>query len=186
LILAKHDAVQRGLVGEIISRFEQRGFKIVGLKLITPTEAHVGEHYADDVAWKKNVGEKAKSAMEERGETFPFKTTEEFGDRIRTFNMNALKGLPTVAIVFQGFHACEIGRKIVGGTDPLKAVPGTIRGDYAIDSNVLADKMGRTNRNLVHASGSSVEAEREIKIWFKPDELQDYNKKMWEFMHSFD
>lgn len=172
LILIKPDGVQRGLVGEIIKRFEQRGFHIVGMKLVNPTEQHLSLHYADDPVWKKSVGAKTREAMLKRGMTMK-ETDEEIGARVRSWNMEGLRG-PLVAIVFEGPHAVEAGRKIVGPTEPKTAPPGTIRGDFSFDSFTLGDKLQRPIRNLVHASGTTEEAKREIDVWFTKDELYTY------------
>jgi nucleoside-diphosphate kinase len=182
LIIAKPDAVQRALVGEIISRFEQRGFRLVGLKFLTPNEELLGLHYADDPVWKKSVGEKTRSSMAKKGIEMS-ETDEEIGARIRRWNMECLKA-PLVAMVFEGYHAVEMGRKIVGATSPKDAIPGTIRGDYSADSFAVADKQERVIRNLVHASGEVEEAEREIKLWFKDDELVDYTKYDTQIIHG--
>ncbi|MBW3012570.1 nucleoside-diphosphate kinase [Candidatus Woesearchaeota archaeon] len=183
LILAKPDAVQRGLVGEIIKRFEQKGFKIAGIKMVHPNEQQLGEHYADDPVWKKETGEKTIAAAKKRGEQLN-ETAEEIGARVRRWNMDGLKINPIVAIVFEGYHAVEIGRKIVGPTEPKAAPPGTIRGDFSVDSYPAADKDQRVLRTLVHASGSKEEAEREIKVWFSEEELFNYEKKEWEIIHG--
>jgi len=183
LILAKHDAVQRGLVGEIIRRFELKGFRIAGMKMIMPTEEQLGLHYADDPDWKLSVGKKTRETFAKKGIEMK-ETDEEIGARIRGWNMAGLRGTPIVAIIFEGYHAVEAGRKIVGHTEPRQAVPGTIRGDYSIESFALADKQKRVVRNLVHASGSTKEAENEIKVWFKPEEIFDYSKKDWDVLHK--
>jgi nucleoside-diphosphate kinase len=183
LIITKPDSVQRGLVGEIIKRFEQRGFKIAGIKMVHADEKILGEHYADDPVWKKSVGDKTIAAAEKRGEKLS-ETAEEIGDKIRRWNMQGLQMNPVVAIVFEGHHVVEIGRKIVGNTEPRQAIPGTIRGDYSVDSYPIADESKRVIRNLVHASGSVEEAEREIKVWFNDEELFNYEKKEWEIIHG--
>jgi nucleoside-diphosphate kinase len=183
LIIAKPDAVQRGLVGEIIRRFEQKGFKIAGIKMIHATTDQLGEHYADDPEWKKSVGEKTLAVAKQKG-TEMNETAEEIGTRIRDWNMEGLKINPIVAIIFEGHHSIEIGRKIVGNTEPRQALPGTIRGDFTTESYAIADKNQRVIRNLVHASGSREEAEREIKVWFNNEELFNYDKKDWEVIHG--
>jgi len=174
LILAKPDAVQRGLVGEILTRFEKIGFKIAGMKMVHPTEQHLGLHYADDPAWKKSVGEKTRATMLKKGIEMS-ETDEQIGDRIRNWNMDCLRA-PIAAFIFEGLHAVEVGRKIVGATEPKSAAIGTIRGDFSVDSFANADKLQRTTKNLVHASGSVEEAEREISIWFSKDEIHNYDK----------
>lgn len=182
LILAKPDAVQRGLVGEIIKRFEKVGMRIAGIKMIQATEEQLGEHYKDDTDWKISVGKKTLSAAESKGIKMT-ETAEEIGARIRKWNMEGLKWCPVIAIIFEGHHAVEFGRKIVGNTEPRQSLPGTIRGDYSIESYQIADSKKRVVRNLVHASESVSEAEREIKIWFNDDEVFDYDKEMWKIIH---
>ncbi len=182
LILAKPDAVQRSLVGEIIKRFEQKGFKIAGIKMVHPTEEQLGVHYADDPEWKSTVAKKTREVFAKKGIELK-ETDEEIGQRVRRWNMEGLKN-PIVAIVFEGNHAVEMGRKIVGHTEPKTALPGTIRGDFSADSFQAADKGQRTARNLVHASGSVEEAQREIKIWFNNEELYDYEKHDWQIIHK--
>ena len=175
LILAKPDAIQRGLVGEIIQRFERLSFRISGMKMVHPSESSLGQHYADDPVWKKSVGEKTRASMLKKGVEMQ-ETDEQIGDRIGQWNMNCLRE-PIIAIVFEGLHAIEAGRKIVGTTEPKTAALGSIRGDYSVDSFPNADKQKRTIRNLCHASGSVEEAEREIAIWFGKDEIHSYEKQ---------
>ena len=182
LILAKPDAVQRGLVGEIIKRFEQRGFRIAGIKMAHPNEEQLGTHYADDPEWKKSVAKKTREVFAKKGIELK-ETDEEIGQRIRRWNMEGLSN-PIVAIVFEGYHAVEMGRKIVGHTEPKSSPPGTIRGDFSVDSFQKADADKRTTRNLIHASGSVDEAEREIKIWFNNEDLYDYEKHDWRVIHK--
>jgi len=183
LILAKPDSVQRGLVGEIIKRFEQVGFKIAGIKMVHATEDQLGNHYKDDKDWKVSVGTKTLKVANEKGIKMD-ETAEQIGDRIRKWNMEGLKTCPVIAIVFEGHHAVEFGRKIVGNTEPRQSPPGTIRGDYSIESYQIADTKKRVVRNLAHASESKQEAEREISIWFNKDELFDYDKKLWQILHG--
>ncbi len=183
LIVAKPDAVQRGLVGEIIKRFECRGFRIAGLKMVVPSMELVGNHYADDRNWKIETGSRTKEIMQSKGFVMS-ESPEQIGDRIRCWNMAGIQGKPVVAIVFEGFHAVEMGRKIVGGTEPRGALPGTIRGDFTVDSYMVADSKKRVIKNLVHASGSVSEAVREIKLWFNDDELFDYPFKQWDLIHG--
>ncbi len=182
LILAKPDAVQRGLIGEIIRRFEQVGFKIAGVKMIQANEEQLGIHYKDDPEWKQSVGKKTIAAAKSKGIEMT-ETEEEIGARIRKWNMEGLKLCPIIAIIFEGHHAVEFGRKIVGNTEPRQALPGTIRGDFSIESYQIADTKRRVIRNLIHASESAQEAEREIKIWFNNDEIFDYNKEIQKIIH---
>jgi nucleoside-diphosphate kinase len=132
LILCKADAVVRGLVGEVLSRFERRGYQIVALKMLHVDEVQAKRHYA-----------------EHEGKPF-FPGLVEY-----------LTGTPIVALVIEGSDAVEGCRASIGATNPIKAGPGTIRGDY-----------GQTiGRNLVHGSDSPDSAEREIAIWFEPHEV---------------
>jgi nucleoside-diphosphate kinase len=183
LILAKPDAVQRGLVGEIIHRFERVGFKIAGIKMVQATEDQLGNHYKDDKDWKISVGTKTLKVANEKGIQMT-ETAEQIGNRIRKWNMEGLKACPIIAIVLEGHHAVEYGRKIVGSTEPRQAPPGTIRGDYSIESYQMADTNKRVVRNLVHASETKQEAEREIKVWFRQEELFNYDKKIWQVLHG--
>ncbi len=182
LIIAKPDAIQRGLVGEIIKRFEQKGFKIIGTKMALPDTKKVGEHYEDNKEWKIQTGTRTIETMKTKGITMT-ETPEQVGDRIRRWNMEGIQGKPVIAIAIEGYHAVEMGRKIVGGTEPRGAQPGTIRGDYTVDSYMVADAKKRVIKNLVHASGSVAEAERELKIWFTPQELFTYTHSQMEMIH---
>jgi len=170
LVLLKPDAVQRALVGEIMSRFERTGFKIIALKMCYASKETAGDHYADDEAWLTGVGEKAKKAQGSDEEPLAI------GQRIRQQLIEYLSMSPTVAIVLEGHDVIKKVRTVVGDTAPSNAAPGTIRGDYAFDSYGLADKSGRPIQNLIHASDSTESAERETNIWFNKDELHPYQR----------
>jgi len=175
LVLLKPDAVQRGLVGDIISRFEKSGFKIIGMKLIHADKETAGKHYANDEEWLKSVGAKTKKSYAEKG--INMKETElEIGQRIRQQLMDFISLSPSVALCIEGHGAIEKIRLMCGSTAPINAAPGTIRGDYSFDSYGLSDKSGRPIQNLIHASDSKESAEREIKIWFNDKELQPYER----------
>ena len=174
-VLLKPDAVQRGLVGEIISRFEKSGFKVIGMKLIHADKETAGKHYADDEAWLKSVGAKTKKSYESKG--IPMKETElQIGQRIRQQLMDFISLSPSVALCIEGHGAIEKIRLMCGSTAPINAAPGTIRGDFSFDSYGLSDKSGRPIQNLIHASDSRESAEREIKIWFNDKELYPYER----------
>jgi len=175
LVLLKPDAVQRALVGEILSRFERTGFKIVALKLCYASKDQAGEHYANDEEWLTSVGEKAKKAAEAKGESISDEP-KAIGERIRNQLMDFVSMSPVVAIALEGHDVIKKVRTIVGDTAPSKAMPGTIRGDYSFDSYGLADTSGRPIQNLIHASDSTESADREIKIWFKDNELHPYQR----------
>lgn len=172
LVLIKPDGVARALVGEIIKRLERTGLKIIGMKMAWPDDKLAGEHYQVTDEWAQGVFDKAKKSFEEKGKKFEHKNPREYGKMIQKWNQDFLREGPIVALVLRGPHAIEIIRKIVGPTDPSKAPPGTIRGDFLFESASLANEHGRSLRNLIHASGSADEAEREINLWFKKEEIQ--------------
>ncbi|MDP4007358.1 MAG: nucleoside-diphosphate kinase [bacterium] len=175
LVLIKPDGIQRSLVGEIVKRYERIGLKLVGLKLLVPTPDFVEKHYTLDAAWLQKTGEKTIASYEKRGLEPPSKDPLEISAKILENLKKYLSAGPVVAMVWQGAHAVEIIRKVTGGTEPLSSDVGTIRGDFVLDSYQMSDKDNRSVRNLIHASGSLEEAEREIAHWFKADELIRYN-----------
>ena len=142
-IMLKPDAVQRGFVGEIIARFERKGFKLAGLKLIQVDRALAEAHYA-----------------EHKGKGF-FEPTV-------TYIMSS----PVVAMVWEGKNSVALARELMGATNPANANPGSIRGTYGMD----------ISRNIIHGSDSVTSAEREIGLYFKPEELIDYSKASDEWL----
>ncbi|MFA6072698.1 MAG: nucleoside-diphosphate kinase [Candidatus Woesearchaeota archaeon] len=175
LVILKPDAVQRGLVGEIVSRFEKCGLKIVGMKMVYPDEKLAGDHYIADENWLTTVGKKSKAAYEKKGITLD-KTDREIGVEIRQYLIKYLTMSPVVALVIKGHNAVAHVRKIVGATSPGDAMPGTIRGDFSFDTYQLADDCTRPIQNLIHASGEVCETQREIKLWFKDVEIHDWRR----------
>jgi len=175
LLVLKPDAVERGLVGEIIQRVEKMGFKIVGAKFIRPSEDLGMKHYPDTDEWKKSVGARTIEDCEKYGIDLMANmgTTDpiEIGNLVKRWNVEYLCSGPVFALVLEGFNAVERLRSLVGNTVPTKASPGTIRGDFSLDSAILANMNGRAISNLVHASGTVEEAEYEIDLWFKDEEL---------------
>jgi len=175
LVVIKPDGVQRSLIGEIVKRYERSGLKLVALKMATPSPEKAREHYmVGGEEWLEMVGEKASKAYEKKGMKSPYKTYRENGMAVLESNAKYLASGPVVAMVWQGAHAIGLVRKITGGTEPLSSDVGTIRGDYTLDSYQLADTDGRSVRNLIHASGDPAEAEKEISIWFAPEEVLSY------------
>ena len=174
LVIVKPDGIQRALIGEIIKRYERLGLKLVGLKMMVPTEKMVEEHYLLDPSWKKNVGEKAISSYEKKGETPPSTDPMKVADAVIDGLKKYMTSGPVILMVWEGAHAVELVRKITGGTEPRSAGVGTIRGDFVLDSYLLADTDVRAIRNLIHASGTVDEARMEIPHWFKPEELVNY------------
>ncbi len=175
LVLIKPDGVQRALIGDIIARFEKAGFKVIGMKMVWADKKLAGKHYADDEAWMKSLGTKTKAAYEKKGK--PLKETAvEVGRRIRKLLMDFISMSPSVALCIEGHGAIEKIRILVGATAPILAMPGTIRGDLSFDSYELSDASGRPLQNLIHASDSKEAADKEIKIWFKKEELHPYKR----------
>ena len=174
LVIIKPDGVQRALVGEIVRRYERSGLKLAGLKMLVPTPEFVERHYDAHPGWRKSVGEKAIAAYRAQGKKPPSDDPMKVGEQVLGRLKKYLSSGPVVAMVWQGMHAVGIVRKITGGTEPLTSDVGTIRGDFTIDSYEVSDVDGRAVRNLVHASGSTEEAEKEIPLWFKDEELQKY------------
>jgi nucleoside-diphosphate kinase len=137
LILAKPDAVQRGLVGELIARLERRGLRIAGLKLMRVSRETAQEHYQEHVAKPFFAG-----------------------------LVDYITACPIVALAMEGPHAVEIARATIGATNPANSAPGSIRGDLAVS----------IGRNLIHGSDSLASAKRELGLFFKADELFDYDR----------
>lgn len=176
LFIIKPDGVQRGLIGEIITRFEKKGLKIAAMKMVQPTKKQAAEHYSSfDDAWREKVGGFVRDAYEGKGEAFPYGSLLEAGQSVQNKLAQYLATGPVVVMVIQGAHAVTHVRKLMGSTDPSKADIGTIRGDYTIESLSLANTFDRTARNLAHASESVEEASREIKVWFEEREVIKYN-----------
>lgn len=151
LIVFKPDAVQRGIIGEILTRFERAGLKVVGMKMLQPDSDHYYHHY-------ETIG-----TMVSR-----------HGQEIFDNTVEMMQAGPVIAVVLDGIEAVELVRKMVGTTEPKKAAPGTIRGDYAHMSYGHGDSEGIGLVNILHASGDSKEAKLEIAHWFSEAELFDY------------
>ena len=158
LILFKPDAVQRGIVGEILTRFERVGLKIIGTKMIFPNKEHYHKHYEGIGKMVTRRGEKA------------FDMALEF-----------MTQGPVIAMVLEGVESVELVRKLVGGTEPKAALPGTIRGDYSHMSFGYADEHNVGIPHLIHASGSVEEAKQEIEHWFADHEIYDYHSPREKF-----
>lgn len=151
LVLIKPDAIQRGLMGDIISRFERVGLKLVAAKMLQPSNDHYFQHY-------ENIG----------------KMVSRRGQKAFDVTLDMMQMGPVLALVWQGVEAVALVRKMVGSTEPKAALPGTIRGDYAHMSFGHADANDVGIPNLVHASGDTTEAEAEIGHWFSETELFSY------------
>jgi len=184
LVLIKPDGVQRSLIGEIIKRFERTGLKLIGLKFFIPTPELIEHHYLVDDGWLEAVGKKTIVSYEEKEKKPPFDNPKECGQWVLGKLKKFMSSGPVIVMAWQGNEAVGIIRKITGGTEPLASDVGTIRGDFTIDSYLLADTDNRAIRNLIHASGSSKEAEKEIKIWFKEEEILKYRLVVEEILYD--
>ena len=151
LIIFKPDAVQRGIVGEVLTRFERAGFKIVGVKMLKPDYDHFYQHY-------EAIG--------------TLKTRR--GEEIFESQLASMQEGPVIAMVLEGVEAVETVRKMVGDTEPRKALPGTIRGDYAHVTYGQSSVAKRGVPNVIHASATPAEAKLEVAHWFAENELYDY------------
>ena len=152
LIIFKPDAIMRGIVGEILSRFEKVGLKIVGAKMLQPDYEHFFGHY-------QGIG--------------TLKTRK--GEEIFETQMKEMQRGPVIAIVLEGVEAVEQVRKMVGSTEPKSAAPGTIRGDYAHMTYGQASTAQRGVPNVLHASADADEAAKEVAHWFSASELVEYD-----------
>ena len=149
LVLIKPDGVERGIVGQIITRFEQAGLKIVGLKLKQADEEFAKKHYTEDITIRR-------------------------GEKVRDQLVNFISKSPVVAIALEGIEAIEAVRKMVGPTEPKAAPPGTIRGDFSHVSYDWANGNEIVVKNIIHASSSKEDAEGELSLWFDESELCNY------------
>lgn len=185
LVLLKPDSVQRGLIGEIISRFERKGLKLVAMKMVWPDKNLAQKHYDMPESDKILMGERTLAAYKEKGVDLGKKPVE-IAENIQKRLVKYLTTGPVVAMVIEGAHAIASVRKIRGATNPLQADIGTITADYTIDSYFLSDPDERSIRNLVHASGSLDEAKREVSLWFKDNEIHDYDLAIEKILYSKD
>ncbi|MDP4011936.1 MAG: nucleoside-diphosphate kinase [Candidatus Roizmanbacteria bacterium] len=181
LIIFKPDAVARGLVGTITSRFERVGLKIVAAKMMMVTKELADKHYpASREAFINGMGGKTLENYQDMG-IDPIKEVgsadpHEIGLKIREWLVDMITAGPVLAVVLEGPHAVELVRKMVGHTLPLKAAQGTIRGDYSFDSSYLANVGKRPIKNLLHASGELGEAKYEVDLWFTSSEIMNYTR----------
>ncbi|MFH1325408.1 MAG: nucleoside-diphosphate kinase [archaeon] len=180
LVMIKPDGVKRGLVGEVIKRFEARNLKIVALEMSHPTKKQMDAHYPKDKAWIENLGKNTARSYDEfkipstLKKDFGTDNLYEIGKKIREWLIDYMTSDPIVKMVVEGPHAIKMVRKIIGSTVPAFAEVGTIRGDFSVESSDTANIKKRAVKNLIHASGSEQEAEHEIKHWFSPEDIHEY------------
>ena len=176
-VILKPDAVQRGLVGEVTTRFERIGLKIAAMKMVVPTEEQCWSHYQKDDAWYLKKGTKL---IENKGKLgLPVeKEALEYGKDIIRAVVSYMTAGPVVCMVIEGNYSGAVVKRLVGSTEPATADTGTIRGDYALDSYFLCDADGsRGMRNLVHCTDPEDGTEaygREVAIWFTESEIINY------------
>jgi nucleoside-diphosphate kinase len=173
LVILKPDAIQRGLVGEIIKRIENTGLKLVALKMVMANEDQLWKHYDKDDEWFTKKGE--RTIEERKAAGMPVdKEAIEYGKDIVRALVKFMTCGPVVPMVFEGNQAAGIVKKLVGSTEPLTSDAGTLRGDFTLDSYSLANLDERAVRNLIHCSDPAEDAIREIPLWFKEEELLSY------------
>lgn len=181
LVIFKPDALLRGVVGEILTRFEKVGLKLVAAKMVNVTKEMADKHYpVTRTEFLEGMGKKTLEnyekygidAMKQMGTNDPL----EIGKKIREWLVDYITMTPVFAIVLEAPHAVELVRKMCGHTLPLMSAPGTIRGDFAYDSSYLANHANRAIINLMHASGTSEEAVFEVGLWFTPEEIVSYER----------
>ncbi|MEI6581003.1 MAG: nucleoside-diphosphate kinase [bacterium] len=179
-VMIKPDGVRKGLIGEIIKRFEQRDLKIVALEMSQPLFEQMDDHYPKKEEWITRLGEKTKATYEKYGydliTDFGTNDTSKIGPEVRKWVIDFMMSAPVVKMVVQGVHAVDVVRKIAGDTMPYKADMGTIRGDFSIDSPALANKEKRSVMNIVHCSETPEEAAHEIKHWFGNSPVFTYKR----------
>ncbi len=180
-LMVKPDGVRRGLLGEIISRVERAGLKVVGLKMIKPTRREINNHYPKSKTWVHRLGEKTLAtyakfgfdAQKELGTDNPKK----IGPMVRRWLVDFMSSAPLVAVAVKGIHAITMIRKMAGPTMPSDAPLGTIRGDFSVDSAAAANRDRRAVYNIVHVSETEEEARHEIKHWFgEAEPIHDYSR----------
>lgn len=180
VLIIKPDGVKRGLVGDIVSRIEGRGLKVIALQMVWATKEQVDGHYPQKEAWVRRLGEKSLKNYKEHGidvkKELGTDDTLKIGKMVRGWLIDFLTSGPIVKMVVKGIHAIDMVRKIVGSSMPSHAEMGTIRGDFSVDDATAANRDKRAVHNVVHASETSEEAEHEIKYWFAPEEIHDYKR----------
>ncbi len=180
LVLLKPDGVKRGLIGEVLSRIERRGLKIIAIKMVQVGREHLENHFPKSEEWVERLGQKTMKTYTEYG-IDPIAAqgtadTKELGKMVKESLFKYMQSGPIVAVVVEGMHAIDMVRKVAGNTLPVFAEMGTVRGDFSVDSPAIANVEGRAIHNIMHASENKEEATNEINLWFKKEELHDYKR----------
>ena len=186
LLIIKPDGVKRGLSGTILKKFERVGLTIVGFKFITADPQTVTAHYPETNVWFCKVGDRTLSNYAKKGldaqKVFGTNDACTIGKTVKKWLIDYFRESPVLVVAVEGYEAIEIVRKISGNTIPVQAAPGTIRGDFSHDTIDLANEQNRPLRNIIHASDSVEDGEKEVNLWFKEDELFSYKRADEEIM----
>jgi nucleoside-diphosphate kinase len=177
LVLIKPDAVSRHIVGEIISRFECKGLQITALKLVWPSRELAEQHYTDSEDWIESSGARTHQSYLDKG-TPPPAGPRDLALNTRRRLIESITTGPVVAMVLQGAHVIEAARKMRGHTSPQLSTPGTIGFDFSVESYDIADAGDWAIKNIIHSSDSPETAEQEIAMWFKSEEIVDYETQI--------
>jgi nucleoside-diphosphate kinase len=182
LIIIKPDAVKRGLIGKIIETFEQVGLKLLAAKMVKPEKNVIKNHYPGTPEWIKEIGEKTLASFKQSGKDIKKVMGTDDSEKLGAFVYERLINYwlegPIVVMVWEGPDAVQIARKLRGHTIPLLAQTGTLHASYSFDSSTLSTSLNRVVKTFVHASGSTDEAEREIKYWFGEAEFKSYQREI--------
>lgn len=180
LLIIKPDAVERGLSGTITKRFESVGLTIIGLKFQKADSVTVIAHYPSTDVWFEKVGQRTLKNCAAKGvdPKVVFKTDDavSIGKQVKQWLISYFQESPVLIMAVEGYECIEIIRKLSGNTIPVLAAPGTIRGDFSHDSIDLANEAMRPLRNAIHASDAIEDGEKEVALWFKPEELFSYER----------
>jgi nucleoside-diphosphate kinase len=187
--MIKPDGVLRGLTGEIIKRIELSGLKIVALKMVQADRDMILKHYpVSDQAWVDKLGDKGLTTFSDLDlNAKDFLGTDDkskIGKSVADALVDYMTSAPVVCMVVEGIQAIDMVRKLAGHTLPFKADMGTIRGDFSVDSPSIANVEGRAIHNLFHASETPLEAQNEIKLWFKDTQEITYTRTGEKVMYS--
>lgn len=180
LLIIKPDGVQRGLCGAILKRFERVGLTIIGFKFMMADAHTVKAHYPENDIWFGKVGQRTLTNYAKKGldvkKVFGTDDAVAIGKTVKQWLITYFQESPVLVAAVTGYETIEIVRKISGNTIPVLAAAGTVRGDFSHDTIDLANEQNRPLRNLIHASDAIEDGEKEVALWFKPEELFDYKR----------
>ncbi|MBI4973002.1 nucleoside-diphosphate kinase [Candidatus Roizmanbacteria bacterium] len=180
LLIIKPDGVQRGLCGTILKRFEKVGLTIIGFKFMKADAQTVKNHYPENDVWFGKVGQRTLTNYAKKGldvkKVFGTDDAVAIGKTVKNWLITYFQESPVLVAAVEGYETIEIVRKISGNTIPVLAAPGSVRGDFSHDTIDLANEQNRPLRNLIHASDAVEDGEKEVALWFKPEELFSYKR----------